>query len=415
MIESHPAADLSWLQIKNTIRMKPAGHGAHRAASILAVLFTCFAACNDPQDPDDPGDPPVTDIGADIVSDHFTFFTATKQQGNSPAGGSTRSLQISIRDTLHLAGSLPRSVRILHRDTTQNVSGVWIQVRTSASTGGLASYHYDVSELEDLEKNDTLSAIMIGMDPQGLELPLTFDVKITPYDKHNVPLGEKIVPVRLDKPKKDLQGCGPGLPAGEHWQWFASYVQGDTQFDFENYPGKAFSSGGADIEGSCCNGNTRWPDFCIGEYQHNRTLHFSTYYTIKFEVFSLLSNGSFMRSTLEDSPVPWPAGSDFCAGGEGMTQESLKLTDYDGTWEVLPVNIPANAHASLKDDTHELRLITTGSSGTGYGNPGGVIHQLDCDKGYLTLAQVNAGGSFANPIWKFYLRHRNGEPTWYQF
>lgn len=392
---------------------------------VITIILTgiVFCSCKKNQEkPGEPGNPgngqPVSGI-ADTLSNHLTFLLATKKQGNSPAGSGSASLKISLKDTLYLAGSLQRPVQILHTDTAQNVSGVWIQVQAGASTGGVASYYYEVPEVKDMEENDTISVIMIGMDTEGLQLPQTFSVKITPYDKNKQPLGEKTIPAKLDLPKVDLPGngsaCGLSLSAGEHWSWDVSYISGNGDYVFFNQPGKAFSTGGADIEGSCCNGNSKWPEFCQGEYQHNRTLHFNTYYTINFENFSFLSNGSFMRTTLEDSPVPWPAGSDFCSGGEGMTLESLKLTDYAGTWEVMPVNVPANAHASLRDDTHELRLLTTNSSGTGYGNPGGVIHQLDCNQGVLVLAQVNAGGSFINPIFKFYSRHRNGEPKWYHF
>ncbi len=99
--------------------MKSSDYGAQRAASILAVLVTCFAACSDPAE-EDPIDPsiPGTGVSADVLSDHLSFFGATKRQGSSPAGTSTGTLQIAVKDTLHLAGTLQKPVQIRHIDTT---------------------------------------------------------------------------------------------------------------------------------------------------------------------------------------------------------------------------------------------------------------------------------------------------------
>lgn len=143
---------------------------------------------------------------------------------------------------------------------------------------------------------------------------------------------------------------------------------------------------GQDIEGSCCNGNSRWPEFCVGEYSHNRKLHFATYYRIVFENFFLFSNGSFSRETLEDSPVPVPAESNFCSGGAGKVKESLKGSTYTGTWTIkaLPNTPNLNYHSS-----HSLELLATGGTGTGFGNPGGAILHTTCD--HLTLVQLDRG------------------------
>ena len=118
---------------------------------------------------------------------------------------------------------------------------------------------------------------------------------------------------------------------------------------------------------------------------------------------------------MEDSPIPLPVESDFCAGGSGMVKESLKHTTYDGTFQVQPFTLSAQQTNSmtigLKYAQYKLNLLTTGGSGVGFGNPGGVIHQLDCGSGSLTLVQLDPQGM--SPLFKFYGARSVGEPRWY--
>ena len=391
---------------------------------ILLTGFTTLLILACKKDHEEPEDPPVTNpvntAMADTLANHLILAGATKKQGDAPPGPAVSSLRSSIRDTLRLTGYLPWPIKFLHMDPTKNIAGVWIQILAPGGTGA-STFYYEVPELGDMKESDTISVITIGINPEGLDLPQTFQTKIVPYDKDKQPLAETIFPTKLDDPKVKLPGnggaCGLTLQSNEHWSWDASYisfVNPNGEFPFWNQPGKAFSSGGVDIEGSCCNGVSIWPAFCTGQLFHNKTLHFATYYTIKFENFWFLANNSFSRTTLEDSPLPSPAESDFCGNGAGRVKENLNLTDYSGTWEIKPVTAPANAATFIKGATHELILITTGGSGTGYGNPGGVIHHLDCEEGTLVMAQVRSGGSWTQPLVKFYSRARNGETKWYQ-
>lgn len=388
---------------------------------ILLIGFTTILVLGCKKDQDEPEEPvtnPPPSALADTLSNHLRLIRSTKKQGIAPSGPSSSTLKTSIRDTLFLSGNLPWPVQFLHTDPTKNVAGAWIQIRATASIG-FASYYFEVPELRDMEESDTISVIMIEMNPDGLELPQTFETKIVPYDKDKQPLGETILPTKLDDPRVKLPGngssCGLPLQSNEHWSWEFSYVSeldANLDFIFYNQPGKKFSNGGVDIEGSCCNGTSAWPQFCTGQLFHNQTLHFATYYTIKYENFWFLANNTFSRQTLEDSPVPLPEESDFCAGGSGKVKESLKLTDYYGTWEIRPISNPSSLPPAFAKNTHELRLTTTGGTGVGYGNPGGLIHQLDCELGFLVMVQGN-GASWHQPLVKCYTRVRNGEPRWY--
>ena len=80
----------------------------------------------------------------------------------------------------------------------------------------------------------------------------------------------------------------------------------------------------------------------------------------------------------------------------------------------MPAKINANTPSWLRGDSLQLVLITKSSTGTGYGNPGGIIHQLDCELGALILIQPIGEGS-GTYLLKAYVRKKLGVPSWYPF
>ena len=238
-----------------------------------------------------------------------------------------------------------------------------------------------------------------------------------PYDKNKQPIASAIRPLKIDRPRKQTPGnagsCGLGGAANDVWVWEMSITQGPG-VPFYNDPFTIHSGGGQEIEGSCCQDKTTWPQFCVGEQKHNKRLRFATYYQIKQETFSFLNGGRFLRVTEEDSPVPVPDESDFCGSGAGKVLPGQKITTYDGDWLIVPAKLSSNTPAFLKGDSLELILVTKSSTGTGYGNPGGVIHQLDCELGALVLVQSEREGSGKHLV-KLYGRKKLGVPTWHNF
>ena len=387
----------------------------------LPVAFLCIviiAGCqkrnSDPLSPVNPG--VSSSLTVDSFSNRLQFFNVSKKQGAIPNGPGGGLLKISFKDTLYLFDQVKRPIKFLHMDTTKNVSGVYLQLQAS-SNGSPASHYYDIPEVTDVADSDTVSVILIGIDPEGLSLPQSFDVRIVPYDKNKQPIAHAIRPLRIENPKKQMPGtagsCGLAGAASDIWAWEMSITQGPG-LPFYNDPFTIHSAGGQDIEGSCCRGKSTWPLFCLGEKKHNARLHFATYYQIKQETFSFLNGGRFFRVTDEDSPVPVPASSDFCGSGAGIVLPGEKITKYEGDWMIAPAKISPNAPSFIKEDSLELILITKSSSGTGYGNPGGVIHQLDCEQGSLVLVQADREGG-GKVLVKLYARKKLGDPSWYNF
>jgi hypothetical protein len=388
-------------------------------ACVVVLAITTIPSCHkkdlSPQEPVRPGG----SNSIDTISNHLRFIKSTRKQGSIPHGPANPSLKISFEDTLYLIDAIPRAVKFLH-DKNANVAGVYLQV-TSLNGTTAASHYYEVPEAKDMEDNDTVSVIMIGIEPQGLELPLDFDITITPYDRNGQPLAEAVKPGKIEEPKNDPQpagnGCGLVLPPGDRWEWEVTYamnINGSREFDFYNQPGKVFGAGGENIEGSCCSGKSFWPEFCPGKREHNQQLNFATYYKIDFETIRFHSNGTYLRQTMEDSPIPLPAESNFCGGGAGKVRESLKHTIYEGDWTLRPVTLPPDLRLYSTWDSLQLEMRGTGGTGTGYGNPGGVIHQLDCENGWLTLIQLDREGGRRH-LFKFYTHKKAGEPLWYPF
>lgn len=372
--------------------------------------------------------PAAGSVNADTLSAHLRFHAANRKQGKPPAAPlGSASLKISFQDTLYLTDEVLKPIKFLHQDTTKNVAGVYIQVQAGGG-GSFAASYFDVPEVSNMADSDTVSVITIGIDPAGIEAPQSAGIKITPYDENRQPLAEIVRPLKIVERKVDLPSsgsagtCGLTLPSGKVWVWMASFILGngttDTgHFKFWSEPHKVWSPQGQYIEGSCCNGNSKYPEYCPGggASKHNSRLHFATYYSINFETFLFFGNGNFFRQTMEDAPVPLPAESNFCApNGAGKVKASLKHTTYDGTYTVTQAKHPPNAPGWAKYDSLQLNLVTTTSSGTGYGNPGGVIHQLDCKIGALMLVQLDSGGG-GRHLFKLYTSKNTGEYPWYNF
>jgi hypothetical protein len=374
---------------------------AVQLVKFICVVMFCIASMvsceKDPDvpDPNDPGD----STNVDTISNHLQFFEDTKIPGAIPTGPAVSSLFISVEDTIYLVDQVKRSIKFLHVGATPNVAGVYLQVHSGS--GNFASYYYNVPEEPEVAPSDSVSVIMVGFDPAGFDLPLIFNVTITPYDANGQPIATDIRPVKVIS-IADVSNTGPCTlvnPPGEQWLWDMSYTENPNGgFSFYNDPKKIWGSVGQIINGSCCNGISVYGK-CPGDTVTNASLLFNTIFMYPEESFKFLENGTFARTTIQVSNNPFPSESDFCGPGPGVVRESRNVVNYAGNW-------------TFDATTKNLQLQTTSSTGFGWGNPGGIIHQLDCSS--LVMIQLDREGG-GNHLYKFYSRLSATGVIWYPF
>ncbi len=393
------------------------------------VLFgsLVYACRKNPTPPADPGAPgpatPGISLNADTISNHLQFFKATKKQGAAPKGPTANSLKISFEDTLYLTDKIKRPIKFLHQAIT-DVAGVYVQVHGAVAGGSAGTFYYDVPELQETAGNDTVSVIMIGVDPVGLidndGVPpagapsIGFTITITPYGKNGQPLAEADRPVKISKPQVNPDGnagsCSIITAPGDYWDWEVSYIvdpSGAKDFIFYNSPDKIWGKGGQDIKGSCCKGTSIY-GFCPGDTIPNASLHFNTFFNYTEEIFKFIGGGTFVRLTGMFSANAKPNESNFCVSGDGVIKEELQNVTYNGNWTINHLTRPVNG------DSLSLTLQGTSSFpvGSGYGNPGGRIHILDC---YLLVLIQPDNEVPDRDLVKFYNYRDVNSPYWYPF
>ncbi|MEJ7739274.1 MAG: hypothetical protein WKF97_17750 [Chitinophagaceae bacterium] len=363
--------------------------------------------------------PPVGQVGlfnADTISNHLKFLTATKKPGKIPAGPAGISLKISFEDTLYLMDQIKRPIKFLHMDTTKDVAGVYMQLHHSF-TGSTSTYYYNVPEIPEMAGSDSVSVILIGIDPGGLTdhagVPpaggVTFDITIVPYDKNGQPLGTTTRPVKLSQPNGPLSGsCGLVLPFGDYWDWHLTLIEDKNTNGllFYNDRDKIWGSGGQNIKGCCINGISSYNINCSGNTTAQKSLHFPTYFQYIEELIKFFENGTFIRFTKELHALPDPDLSNFCGSGEGIVHTVQHNVTYEGNYTVTKLATP------FKGDSFSLQfLTTTKTGGTGFGRSGGLIHQLDCNT--LALIKYDNEGSGRDEV-SFFARVTTGDDGWYE-
>jgi hypothetical protein len=396
----------------------------------LLFFILLFSACTKKDDSGgttNPGGPSNTTgtVGADSLSDHLQFVNAVKKQGNIPVGPANSSLKTSLKDTLYLLDQLQQPVKFLHTDTTKNITGVFLQVSVGLIGGPVnATYYYDVPETPELSVSDTVSEIMIGIDPTGYNPPLSFNITMVPYDQDGNPIAQAIRPVKLVKHTNDPNGtggsCGLVLPFGQYWDWEVSYsTPKPPAKQFFSDPDEVYGKEGQMIKGSCCSGTSVY-GICPKETQPNKSLHFATYYQIADETLTFFNDGTYLRTTKELGANPIPDSSNFCGTGEGIIKAFTHNTTYTGTYSIEPATLPADLinEPKYKNDNSRIFIQTSVSTpaSSGFGNGGGIIHWIgDCNAGWLFLIQVDPE-HFGNHLFKSYQKRTNTIfDRWYAF
>ena len=353
--------------------------------------------------------PPVINPGgsvnADSISNHLQFQNAVKKTGAIPKGPAGSSLKISLKDTLYLVDKWKLPIKFLHEDTTKNVTGVYIQVHFSSA----ATFYYDVPEVSDIASNDTVSVILVGIEPDGLEdtagVPpaggTPFEITIVPHDSTGQPLGEVTVPVDILEPSTDIKGeCGLITKPGEYWNWSMSFIPDPNnplgEDIFRNDPNKLWGLAGQNIRGCCTNGQSAYTSNC--DSANFRYLNFQTFFGWPNEIYKFFEDGTYAGLTESISTAPEPQLSDFCGSDRGVVTEGFNRSFLEGTWAVSSSNVLTTLGTS------------TPQAGSLAARPDGIIDLVSCR--LLIVIQPDREGGNSNLV-KFYTRHDSSSPEWY--
>lgn len=305
---------------------------------------------------------------------------------------------------------IKKPVKFLHPDTTKNVTGVYVQVHGSFTGGTNATYYYDVPEVPEMADSDTVSVILIGVDPDGLTGGLIWEITIIPHDGAGQPLGQTTRPVKIEEQNNNpgSGSCGLVLPIGQYWYWDLTLIEdpNGAGLVFYNDPDKKWGAGGQFINGCCINGKSSYNINCSGNTTAYRKLHFKTFFVFEEEILQFFSDGTFQRNTRELHSLPSPVESDFCGTGPGVVHWERYSVYYFGNWSINQLITP------FQGDSLSLTLLTTTKTGgTGFGRTGGIIHQLDCNT--LALIQPDREGQGHHSVSYFNRVHSTEEEGWY--
>jgi hypothetical protein len=380
------------------------------------LLFACTNPIDPSPDPDPGNSDPATVEELDNIFIQFRLSSAAvKIAGHAPTSSGSSGLKFNIKDTLRLIEGVDIPIRFLHTETT-DVKGVYIQV-----VGGSFSstHYYDLPEIAESEESDTVSIVMLDFEIDD-ELPgvppagAPFEIELTPHGPDGTPLGQVTVPVVVENFNNSANSPEPcGLSTGQ-WVWEESYIPknpDDGTYNFFNSPNKVWGLIGQLINGCCIDGVSAYGATCLNaDPKFERTLNFQTFFNYREEAFIFSDDGTFVRFTSQFNANPFPEESDFCGGSQGLVKEVLNNVTYFGNWTTQNFPLPEGLNKYYATADY-LTLQTTSSTGFGYGNPGGIIHQLSCD--YLILIQLDNEGGGRN-LFKVYRRISSPEDLkWY--
>jgi len=344
--------------------------------------------------PDDPDNPGV--INADTIANRLRLTNATKKTGAIPIGPAVSSLKISFEDTLYLVDKWKLPVKFLHEDTTKNVTGVYIQVHKGSSA---ASFYYDVPEVPDIATNDTVSVILLGIDPKDI-IDSAFGLTIIAHDQNGGALGGVFVPVDILTPTADLSDLI--TEQGEYWNWsmsFIPYPNNPTGKDiFLNTPNKVWGLVGQNIRGCCTNGRSEYTANC--DSANFRFLNFQTFFNWPSELYKFFDDGTYAGLSEYISAAADPQASNFCGSGPGVVNEGFLRSFLQGTWTVNSSNFLTTLGTS------------TPQSGGVAARPDGRIDLVSSR--LLIVTQPDREGGRRDLV-KFYTRKNSSAPEWYPF
>ena len=323
---------------------------------LIVAAMVLFTACSDPVDDlendEDTNIDVLTGDEADRISDSFEFGNSVKVTGTVPTVVNTSLVKTNSKDTIYTIPGLKIPLRISHPAAVV-INGWFIAVKNS-------TYYYDVPIHEE-EDSDTVSVVILEIDPEDVELPYDIPVEITPYDQNKVPVDviERIVTVEDPVSGRcDILIDGDTTNIGIlEWRWHATVVfDSNDEPRFVNAPARVF--GASQKIGGCCNED---PLVCpqavynpitkATDLIYDSEVTAGTTYSIAHELFSFYKDGTFFRLTLERIKNFSYDATDWCNGVPGFNERE-SVVQYYGTHDYAPGNTSisyANTHSYCDD------------------------------------------------------------------
>lgn len=278
---------------------------------ILVLLLgssVWFSACNNEtnMDPDIPDDPTEVKIDPDELLERFIVKNATVKSGT-----------LSVPENVP---NLKREYHFHYEDSLLFVRDIdlrFVLNGPGASFGGFTHFYFQVEggkkfleiKPDELESNDSIGVFYMGFDPEGLELPITFKVKIEPYgaSEGKTTILESIVKV-LDSEDKS---CDLVHPINT-WRWM--YTLRDGKVVYAPGFGERFTT----FVTGCCNAQEERSINCLQHFIPESEwirLEGISAYLINHEVLEFSATG--ITGTLQEyvqNLNPKPEESNFCTG-----------------------------------------------------------------------------------------------------
>jgi hypothetical protein len=262
--------------------------------------------------------------------------------------------------------------------------------------------------------SDTVSVVLIGIDPAGLlaagDSSVTFTVTIVAYDKTGRALDQTTRPVKLGQPNKNAAAgaCGLELPPGDYWNWDYSLIEnpgGNGKPLFYNDTKKIWGGKGQFITGCCINGVSSYNTVlnCHLDPTKARKKLFPTYFHHEESATKFFNNGTYSQFSRQTNVNPDPTATNFCGVQPGTVVVSARSVIEEGTWTVTKRN-------PYKGDSLYLSLFQIKTTGLGLVSPEGYIHQLDCNLLVLVKPDNEVPN---NALVSFYNRVNTGVPGWH--
>lgn len=346
---------------------------------MLAALI--YSNCSNPENEEpapkqEEKEKEITEKDADAILAGFSFSKSTKVTGSVPPVTNSSLVKTNIGDTLYMLPDIKMPIRISHPQSVV-IGGWYVAVKNS-------TFYYDVS-IDQEEDSDTVSVVIVKVDPDEIELPSgggeqakNIPVEITPYDQNGQPIDVITRVLSVEEPSDicDIRVDGDTVGgAVSDWIWYSTEIfDSKGVLKFINGPRQAFNAN-QEVVG-CCADSTICPQAVFNpvtkatDLVYDSKLTAKTSYSILGETFTFFKNGTFGRQTVERIKNFSYTATDWCAGITGYNDRE-SIVFYYGTHDYVPGNKAISYFASRKDCDDPLGIC-------GYGSrPGEVLHNCE--------------------------------------